>query len=311
MRAVIHDPSAPGRLRLGEVHEPVANADQALIEVHAAAVNAVDIRYLERLLDPGDAGGLDAAGIVLAPAANGGPPAGARVVTFGPPGAWAQRRAVDITEVALVPDSVDFGAAVAVCAAGVTALRAVRRMRRLPARRVLVTGASGGVGRLTVQLLARDGVEVIAAVGSTARGEGLRELGAADVVTALDQFDGTVDGVVDNVSGPLAEDAFTRLADPGLLLAVGSASGGTTITDWESERLRGGGRAMEVFVVGSRFAPDLAELMALLAQGVLDPQIGWRGDWSHVHDAAAALLDRTLAGKAVLDIPTDARPAPG
>src|SRR5919197_4239866 len=141
-----------------------------------------------------------------------GPQAGARVATFGSSGAWAERRAVDTAELAVLPDAVDLVAAAALPAAGVTALRALRRLGSVVGRRVLVSGASGGVGRFAVQLAARAGAHVIAAVGSTARGAGLTELGAAEVVVGLGGVTEPVFGVVDNVGGRLLADAFSLVA---------------------------------------------------------------------------------------------------
>ena len=57
------------------------------------------------------------------------------------------------------------------------------------------------------------------------------------------------------------------------------------------------------FTVQTPFAADLAYLVKLVADGELDPQIGLRTSWVDVADAAAALLDRKVAGKAVLDLP--------
>jgi hypothetical protein len=57
-----------------------------------------------------------------------------------------------------------------------------------------------------------------------------------------------------------------------------------------------------VFGVGAGFAADLAYLVSLLDQGALDPQVGWRGSWDRATDAADALLDRRVRGKAVLDL---------
>lgn len=79
-------------------------------------------------------------------------------------------------ELAVLPDAVDTGTAAALPVAGVTALRALRGLGPLLGRRVLITGASGGVGRFAVQLAARAGAHVIAAVGSAARGAGLSAL---------------------------------------------------------------------------------------------------------------------------------------
>jgi NADPH:quinone reductase-like Zn-dependent oxidoreductase len=55
-------------------------------------------------------------------------------------------------------------------------------------------------------------------------------------------------------------------------------------------------------VIGGGLGDDLAYLIGLLAQGEIDPQIGWRGGWDRAADAAEALLSRRVAGKAVLDV---------
>jgi NADPH:quinone reductase-like Zn-dependent oxidoreductase len=54
--------------------------------------------------------------------------------------------------------------------------------------------------------------------------------------------------------------------------------------------------------VGDHFGPDLAYLIGLVAAGELDPQVGWRGPWHEAADAVAALMDRKVQGKAVLEV---------
>jgi NADPH:quinone reductase-like Zn-dependent oxidoreductase len=160
MLALLHDPAAPHGIRLGETAEPEAAPDQALVAVHAVSLNFGEVTYVGRRV-PGDVPGWDAAGIVLEPAADGsGPPAGARVVTFGWGGGWAQLRAVDTAELAVLPDDLSFAEAAALPVAGVTALRALRRLGSVLGKRVLVTGASGGVGGFAVQLAERAGAHV-------------------------------------------------------------------------------------------------------------------------------------------------------
>jgi NADPH:quinone reductase len=167
---------------------------------------------------------------------------------------------------------------------------------------VLITGASGGVGRFAVQLAARAGAQVIAAVGSEARGEGLVELGAAEVVVGLDGVTEPVHGVLDNVGGDLLTRAFTLLARNGLALSIGKASQQPTVIDFEAERHRGGRRGLEPFVIETPVGADLAYLVSLLTAGTLDPQIGWRGSWDRAGEAAEALRGRRVAGKAVVEI---------
>ncbi|WP_333766919.1 zinc-binding dehydrogenase [Streptomyces sp. IBSBF 2435] len=310
MRALIHDPAAPSGLRLGEVPEPVPVAGQALIEVHAVSLNFAEAAYAADRTPAGTVMGLDAAGVVLEPAADGsGPPPGARVVSFGwAAGGWAERRAADTGHLAVVPDSVDLGTASTLPAAGVSALRAVRDLGPVLGRRVLVTGASGGVGRFAVQLAALAGAHVIASVGSRARGEGLRELGAAEVVIGPGQVGAPVFGVLDNVGGPQLAEAFGLLEDGGVLQSVGKASLEPTTFDFEEERRKGGRKRLEVFMVGNpvygpTFGPDLGRLVRLLEAGALTPRIGWRGPWHRAPEAVEALLSRRVLGKAVLDVP--------
>lgn len=303
MRALTYDPAAPQGLRLRDVPEPVPGSSQALIGVEAFALNFGELAYLSGARQPGEVPGWDAAGTVIRAAADGsGPAEGTRVVTFGWSGAWAEQRAADISELAAVPASVDLGAASALPVAGVTALRALRELGPVIGRRVLVTGASGGVGRFAVQLAARAGAHVIAAVGSPARGEGLRELGASAVVTSLAEVGEPVFGVLDNVGGAILAEAFSLTAAGGSVQSIGQASQQPTVIDFEAERHRGGGRRIEPFVVGGGFGPDLAYLTGLLEAGELDPQVGWRSSWDQAADAAEALLGRRIRGKAVLDV---------
>lgn len=303
MRAIVHDPSATHGLRLTEVADPRAAPDQALVAVEAVSLNSGETRYVAEMRAPGEVPGWDAAGTVLEPAADGsGPSAGARVIGFDWAGGWAQRRAIDARELAVVPDTVGLGDAATLPCAAVTALRALRPLGDVLGRRVLVTGASGGVGRFAVQLAARAGAHVLAAVGSPARGEGLREIGAAEVVVGTDGVDADLHGVIDNVGGALLTAAFAHLAPGGLALAVGSSSGEQFALDLEAERRRAGGTRLQIMTRGTDSAADLALLLDLLAAGTLDPHVGLRTSWENLDDAVDALFGRRVAGKVVLDV---------
>jgi len=303
MRAVIYDPQARANLRLADVDEPAAAESEAVIQVRATALNFGEVHFIDRMRKPGEVPGWDAAGVVVQAAADGsGPPVGSRVVGFHGAGGWAQRRTVPTENLAILPDSVEFGPAAALPVAGVTALQALRRLGPVVGRRVLITGASGGVGRFAVQLAARAGAHVVAAVGSEARGAGLRDLGAAEVVVGLADITEPVFGVLDNVGGQLLAEAFSLVGDGGSAQSIGMASNQPTTIDFEAERLSGAQKSLEPFTVRTPFGADLGYLVALLAAGEIDPQIGLRSSWNEVSDAAAALLDRRVAGKAVLDV---------
>ena len=290
-------------MRLADVEEPVAAESEALIQVQATALNFGEVHFIDHMRKPGEVPGWDAAGVVVQTAADGsGPPVGSRVVGFHGAGGWAERRAVPTENLAVLPDSVDFGPAAALPVAGVTALQSLRALGSVVGRRVLITGASGGVGRFAVQLAARAGAHVIAAVGSTARGAGLKALGATEVVVGLADVAEPVSGVLDNVGGPLLAEAFSLLADGGSLQSIGMASNQPSTIDFEVERRSGVRKRLEPFTVRTPFDRDLTYLVELLAAGELDPQIGLRTSWNDVSEAAEALRDRRVAGKAVLDV---------
>jgi NADPH2:quinone reductase len=304
MRAIVYDPRSAHGLRLGEAPEPRPGDHEALVEVRAIALNFADIAFLAQRRKPGEVVGFDAAGVVLRAAADGsGPAAGAGVSGFGPAGGWAQRRAVNVDQLAIIPDAIDFGVAAAVPVAGVTALRALRALGSVAGRRVLVTGASGGVGRMAAQLAARAGAHVIACVGKPERGIGLVELGAAEVVVGLRDV-APVYGVLENVGGALLAEAYALLEPEGSVQSIGAASLEPTTVDFEQARLRGGGRieAFNVFSHGGAFGSDLALLLEFVARRELDPQVGWRGPWTRIAEAADALRGRRVQGKAVLEV---------
>lgn len=304
MKAILYNPSAINGLSLTETPEPEPTPQQALISVEAFAINFADVAFLKDRFKPGEIVGFETSGLVLQAAADGsGPSVGTRVVGFSSKGGWAERRAINSLELVPVPPGLETGVAAALPVAGVTALRALQCLGAVSGRRILVTGASGGVGRMAVQLAARAGADVIACVGSAERGVGLSELGAHQVVVGLDQVE-PVFGVLDNVGGSLLARAFELLEPGGLVQSIGMASLEPTSIDFEQARLRGGGRieAFNVFSHGGSLAKDLPPLLELAAQGQLDAQIGWRDNWINFDDAIKAFRGRRILGKAVLDI---------
>ncbi|MFC4910033.1 zinc-binding dehydrogenase [Actinomadura gamaensis] len=305
MRALIVDPDAPARLVLGEAPEPVPAAGQAVVEVRHSSLNSAELYFAGRA-EPGTVLGFDAAGVVVEPAADGtGPAAGARVVTFGDGGGWAERRAVDVIDLAVVPDAVDLADAATLPVAAGTALRALWQAGPIAGRRVLVTGASGGVGSFAVQLAAIGGAHVIASVGSAASGEGLAELGANEVVLGPENVGGPVDVVIDMVGGAQLAAAYGLLTPGGSLQSIGWASGEAAVLPPGSTLGRRSPTSITSVYNGAGVTDRPAQLKALLdlvATGRLRPRVSWRGPWDRVAEAADALAGRRLQGKAVLDV---------
>lgn len=302
MKALIVDHAAEDNIRFGEIPEPTPGPRQVLIEVHAVSLNYGMVHGYDTMKD-GEIPGWDTAGIVAKPAADAeGPPAGVAVVAHGWQGAWAERRAVDLDAVAVLPAGIDPGPASTLPVAGVTALQSLRRLGSLLGRRVLVTGASGGVGRFAVQLARRAGAYVICQVGNPSRGEGLAEIGASQIITSLDEVKEPIDGALDTVGGPGLSTIFSLLADGGSVQSIGAVSGKPTV--FEPYSTVGNPRhRLESFTVDPvSISKDLAYLVSLLSSGELDPQIDWRGSWDRYAEAFKLLLGRRIRGKAVLDV---------
>jgi len=300
VRALVVAPGSPGGMRMADIPDPRPGPHETLVDVRHVSVNHGDLRADVR--PPGTVLGCDASGVVAQAAADGsGPPVGTRVAVFTV-GAWAQRLAVGVDDLAEVPASADLADAAALPLAGITALRTLRAGGPILGKRVLVTGASGGVGRMAVQLAALGGAHVIASVGSPVRGEGLSGLGAHEVRVGLDGVDEPVDLVLDTVGGPQLVSAWNLLAPGGALQSIGWASGEPAAFPPYSTFALGPARTLSSFGDAVDVGPDLATLVGLLSAGRLTVDIGWRGPWDRAGEAAEAVSRRRVAGKAVLDV---------
>jgi NADPH2:quinone reductase len=305
MRALVARRSTPSGVSLAEAPDPRPGPGEALVEVRAVSLNRGEVRRLVARAE-GTIPGWDVAGVVRH-AAPGGPPEGARVCGLIREGAWAELAAVPTDMLAELPDAVTFEAASTLPVAGVTAVRALEIGGALLGRRVLVTGAAGGVGRFAIQLAHRAGAHVTGVVRSAERGAGLRDLGADELLTELEPEGEPFDLLLESAGGASLAAAFTRVARNGTVVSFGNSSGEPTTFDVSGFYNRGaprvyGLRVWDELARTHSGVRDLTLLAGELAAGRLDPQIDLVASWREPDEPLAALLDRRVAGKAVLTV---------
>ncbi|MER7517196.1 NADP-dependent oxidoreductase [Streptomyces sp. NPDC126499] len=246
MRVVeVSEYGGPEVLRMARRPEPEAGdvPGRVRVRLKAAGVTVADLRIRAGLyvhetgdLRPPFVLGTDFAGRLLdpAPGPEGSLPAGTRVAGFRPwlqelsgEGTYAEVIQVDPAWLAPVPDDVDFTAAASVPLAAVTARQALDRLQLPPGSTLLVTGASGVVGRFAVQFAGAAGLDVVAVSYEGDESE-LKVLGAKHCVTrgepaevltrVLDHAPARVDAVFDGalVGPPM----LAAVKDGGVFLAL-------------------------------------------------------------------------------------------
>jgi len=307
VRGLITDPAAPGGLRLaGDLAEPQPGPGECVVAVRAFSINYGEAALIRERPD-GWRPGQDVAGTVISRAADGsGPAEGTRVAAYVDWEGWAERVPVPTRAVTALDDRVSFEQAATLPVAGLTALRALREGGAVLGRNVLVTGATGGVGHLAVQLARAAGATVTALVTSPAREAEARELGARHVVTALgDHGLGPFHLVLDGVGGSLLAQAVHRMAPGATLVAYGRAGNpASQISIGDFYRQAWNARIIGFIspVPEETKGEDLAILAGLVADGHLRPRIGLALGWEETAEAFAALSRREVRGKAVLTI---------
>ena len=299
-------PDGHGSVVMRDAPEPTPTADEAVVSVSAYSVNRGET-FLLRYPQPGWRPGKDVSGLVLRAAADGtGPGFGERVVGHPDDGGWAERAAVPTSKLAVLPDQVSAQVAAALPLAGLTALRLMRTVGSLAGRRVLLTGASGGVGHYVVELAAAQGAVLTAVVGVPDRGARLLELGAAEVVTDIATAEGPFDVVVESVGGELFPVAWSKLAHRGLFVWMGQASGERPLLDffdWSG----GSNATLRKFLYSesdTSDGEDLATLLRLVAGGHLHAEVGRIDDWRQTPAVLRALLSREIRGNAIVEVTT-------
>ncbi len=312
----------PDRLRVGPAARPTLADDQVLVKVRAAAVNPLDWHYMRGepyimrmesgIGAPKDARfGADFAGVVEA--------VGAKVTEFKPgdevfgagAGAFAEYLTVRARRaIAHKPANLSFEQAAAVPVAALTALQALRDKGGLkPGQKVLVNGASGGVGTFAVQIAKALGAEVTG-VSSTRNLELVRSIGADHVIdyTRENFTEGAqrFDVIIDNVGNYSLLDARRVLQPNGSYVIVGGPKGGAFLGPLAAMLQS---LALAPFIsqrVESLLADvnpkDLGLLRDMLAAGTVRPVIDRTYRLSEVPEAIRYVESGRARGKVVIAV---------
>ncbi|NJM96168.1 MAG: NAD(P)-dependent alcohol dehydrogenase [Phormidesmis sp. RL_2_1] len=323
MKAIVQSEYGPADvLRLAEVAMPICDDDGVLVKVKAASVNAGDWHLMKGdpfLARPMFGGllkpkiktlGFDIAGRVEAVGKNviqfcSGDEVYGDISDYGF-GAFAEYVCVPAVALAPKPTALTLEQAAAIPGAAMTALQALRDQGQLrPQQRVLVNGASGGVGSFAVQIAKALGAEVTA-VCSTRKVDMVRSLHPDHILdytkTDITQTGQSYDLIVDAAAYRSVFDYFSILKPEGTYVLIGGSTArlfqAMLLSLWFSKPHR---RQIKSFIVKPNQA-DLLFLKELIEAGKIKPFIDRTYALSEVPMAIRQLEQRQVRGKAVIQI---------
>lgn len=282
MRAVvIQEFGGPESLAVVERPDPSPGAGQVLITTEAIGVGGVDAVIRSAMLDgwgftAGHVLGSEVAGTVAAVGEHVDTDwLGQRVWGFtGLGGGYAEQAVADVTTLVTLPATLSAVDAVTLGSSGMVAHFGLRHAHAAPGESVLVRGAAGGIGVMTVQLAARAGT-VTVTTSSAERGDRLRALGATHVLDrAANDDSSTYDVIIDIVAGPDLPSFVDRLNPNGRLVVVGAVAGFPP-ADFGSAMIRNFQRSLSFATFSADTVPAAdrqavtAELFAAAGRGEL------------------------------------------
>jgi len=215
-----------------------------------------------------------------------------------------------LSDLAVIPEGVSPAEAAALPVAALTALYSLERGERLLGSRVLVTGATGGVGNFAVTLAKLMGAEVVAQVRRAEQVSPTEMLGAHQVIvdSVGDQVAaaGPYRLILDGLGNQLTSRVVHSLSPDGVMVVYGATDGQpleiqpTFLLGTGTGRIEGFNlyRQSEIESVSR----GLQRLLKILANGQLKVPIEKRVSWSEAPGLATELLDRRFSGKAVVDV---------
>jgi NADPH:quinone reductase-like Zn-dependent oxidoreductase len=293
-------------LQITDVPEPTPAENEALVRVHATSLNRGEVSRAKSSR-AGDQVGWDVVGVVEhAAEGGGGPAAGTTVVGLVNNGAWAELVAVPADYLAAIPDGVTAAQAACMPVAGMTAYRALAIGGFPVGRSVLITGGSGGVGHLAIQLARAAQMHV---TGLIRNPEANQATAAAcnEVLRDIKDARGPYEHILDGVGGEVLTRCLDVVAPHGTVVSYASTlmEPAALGPRWFGTHVGATLRAMLLFVelrYTQSAASDLGKLCALIAAGVLTPHIDVEADWTRAGELARDLLTRRVTGKVVLHV---------
>jgi NADPH:quinone reductase-like Zn-dependent oxidoreductase len=232
---------------------------------------------------------------------------GARVVGLVTEGAWAERVPVPTHALAELPDKVTFSQAATFPVAGLTAIHALAKGGVLLGRRVLITGATGGVGDFAVQLARLAGAHVTASVRRDDQAVAVRALGAHDMIVG-DEIPPSpkYDLIVDSVGGRTLGTALGALQRAGTCVTLGVSAGAEVTFDAREFFVAGRttlyGLYLFTELMSEPGSVGLRRLAEFVDSGQLAPHVSLERPWTEIAGVAQDLIARRFHGKAVLTV---------
>jgi NADPH:quinone reductase-like Zn-dependent oxidoreductase len=212
---------------------------------------------------------------------------------------------VPTSALAELPEKVTFAQAATFPVAGLTAFYGLGKGGLLLGRRVLITGATGGVGDFAVQLARLAGAHVTASVRRADQAASIRDLGAHEVIVG-DEIPPSpkYDLVLESVGGKTLGTALAALQRNGVCVTLGVSASPTVTFDAREFFVTGRttlyGFYLFTELLSERGSVGLRRLAELVAAGQVVPHISLEKPWTEIAAVAQDLLDRRFPGKAVL-----------
>jgi NADPH2:quinone reductase len=308
MDAIFTDPGTQTGFTFRKTAIPVAGPRQALIRVKAFSLNQGETRTALAATSS-YIPGWDFAGEVVKAAADGSTPKeGSRVFGYVAQGAWAGYVVAPGGLMAEIPEGVTYTQAACLPIAGVTALGCLDASGIVQNRRILITGASGGVGRFACQLAAMAGATIFAVSRRSGLVRQFEEEGTkvAGVYSSVEEARaaGEYDVIWDSIGGDALATAVTALARNGICVNFGnSARQPTTLNvraaGWPFHGVRCVWLGREPV---HNSTPMLDRLARMVDEKQLRTPIDCELSWTGIADAAERLVQQRVNGKIVLRV---------